>query len=181
MDDIRAQLEREDKLIDSVSYWQLLKELSMRGQRNRIGLGVGVMIFQNLSGINAINYYSPTIFASIGVRATDTALFATGIYAVVKFVTTVIFLVFIVDRVGRRRALLVGSIGSAIPMWYIGAYILRAKPSSTDGSRSPGGWAAIVAIYVFVIFYCASWNAISWIIPSEIFTARTRTLAVTIS
>lgn len=181
MDDMRSQLEREAKLIGGSSYWQLLKELSIRGQRNRVGLGVGMMVFQNLSGINAINYYSPTIFGSLGVTGTDTALFATGIYAVVKFVTTIIFLVFLVDRIGRRPALLIGSIGSALPMWYIGAYIFRAKPSSTDGGRSAAGWVAIAAIYVFVVFYCASWNGISWIIPSEIFTVRTRTLAVTIS
>ena len=181
MEDMRSQLEREDKLGSGTSYWQLLKELSMRGNRNRVGFGIGMMVFQNLSGINAINYYSPTIFRSLGVAAQDSALFATGIYAVVKLIVTVIFLVFLVDRVGRRRALLVGSVGSAVSMWYIGAYILRAKPSPTAAGRSPGGWAAIAAIYVFVIFYCASWNGISWIIPSEIFTVKTRTLAVTIS
>lgn len=181
MQDMRSQLEREEKLAGGASYWQLLKELSLRGNRNRVGFGVGMMVFQNLSGINAINYYSPTIFRSLGVAATDAALFATGIYAVVKLVTSIIFLVFVVDRVGRRRALLVGSLGAAIPMWYIGAYIFRAKPSPTAVGRSPGGWAAIAAIYVFVVFYCASWNAIAWIIPSEIFAVRTRTLGVTIS
>ena len=181
MEDMRSQLEREDKLVGGVSYWKLLKELSLRGNRNRVGFGVGMMVFQNLSGINAINYYSPTIFRTLGVAAQDSALFATGIYAVVKLVVTVIFLVFLVDRVGRRPALLIGSVGSAASMWYIGVYIFRAKPSPTEVGRSAGGWAAITAIYAFVVFYCASWNGISWIIPSEIFTVRTRTLGVTIS
>jgi len=117
----------------------------------------------------------------LGVSGTSTTLFATGIYGVVKLITSVIFLVWVLDRVGRRRSLLVGSIGAAVPMWYIGAFIARAKPSATNAKQSPGGWVAVVAIYVFVVFYCASWNGISWIIPSEIFPMRLRTLGVTIT
>jgi len=178
VDDMRADLARS---YASSSYWQLLKELWLPGHRNRLGFGVGMMVFQNLSGINAVNYYSPTIFRSLGVGADDAALFATGIYGVVKLVASVIFLVFLIDRVGRRRALLIGSVGSAIPMWYIGAYIFRANPSPTGAGRSTGGWVAIAAIYVFVVFYCASWNGIAWIIPSEIFPVHIRTLGVTIT
>ncbi|KAF8585353.1 general substrate transporter [Ramaria rubella] len=181
VEDMRSQLEREQSINGGTSYRQLLKELSMRGHRNRLGFGVGMMIFQNLSGINAINYYSPTIFHSLGIASTDTALFATGIYAIVKLFVSIIFLLFLVDRVGRRRSLLIGSVGSAASMWYIGAYILHAKPSQSDVGRSAGGWIAIAAIYIFVVFYCASWNGIAWIIPSEIFPIRIRTLGVTIT
>jgi sugar porter (SP) family MFS transporter len=181
VNDIRAQIAREREVNSGSSYWQLLKEFTGRGYRNRLGIGVGMMVFQNLSGINAINYYSPTIFKSLGVSSTSTTLFATGIYGVVKLVASVIFLVWLLDRVGRRRSLLIGSIGAAIPMWYIGAFIAKAKPSPTDTQQSAGGWVAVVAIYVFVVFYCASWNGIAWIIPSEIFPLRLRTLGVTIS
>jgi MFS family permease len=69
-----------------------------------------------LPGINAINYYSPTIFKSLGVNGTSTGLFSTGIYGVVKTVCTLIFCFFVVDRVPRRRLLMVGAIGGALSM-----------------------------------------------------------------
>jgi len=47
-------------------------------------LGTSLFIFQNGTGINAINYYSPTIFKSIGVTGTNTGLFTTGIFGVIK-------------------------------------------------------------------------------------------------
>ena len=181
LDDIKAQIAREREVNSGATFWQLMKEFSGRGYRNRLGIGVMMMIFQNLSGINAINYYSPTIFKSLGVSSTSTTLFATGIYGVVKLVSSVIFLVWLLDRFGRRRSLLIGSLGAAIPMWYIGAFIAKAKPSATEAKQSPGGWVAVAAIYIWVVFFCVSWSGIAWIIPSEIFPLRLRTLGVTIS
>jgi MFS family permease len=181
LNDIKAQIARERAINNGATYWQLLKEFTGRGYRNRLGIGVAMMVFQNLSGINAINYYSPTIFQSLGVSSTSTTLFATGIYGLVKLIASVIFLVWLLDRFGRRKALLIGSLGAAVPMWYIGAFIATAKPNAADAKQTPAGWVAVVAIYVFVVFYCASWNGIAWIIPSEIFPLRLRTLGVTIS
>jgi len=64
------------------------------------------MIWQNMSGINAINFYSPTLFSDIGV--TDTS-FYTGIYGVLKAVASLVFFAFLVDSVGRRLPLLIGA------------------------------------------------------------------------
>lgn len=152
--DMRAQLDREAEINNGASYWQLLRELFLPGNINRLGFGVGMMVFQNLSGINAINYYSPRIFSSLGIVG-DNELLATGCYGIVKFVASVIFFVALLDRVGRRKALLVGAIGSSLAMWYIGAYIYKANPQP-GGQRTAAGWVAIVAIYVFVIFYCGT-------------------------
>lgn len=74
------------------------------------------MMFQNMVGTNAINYYSPRIFTSIGV--TQTSLY-TGIYGALKAVASVIFLGFFVDILGRRKPLLWGSVICAICMFYL--------------------------------------------------------------
>ena len=71
------------------------------------------MWFQNFSGINALNYYSPTIIRSIGFSGTSVSLLATGIFGLVKAFATLIFMVVGIDRMGRRNALLVGSLGAA--------------------------------------------------------------------
>lgn len=50
----------------------------------------------------AINYYAPKMFKGLGIQGTDTALFAQGIYGIVKVVTCLIFVFFLADSLGRR-------------------------------------------------------------------------------
>src|SRR5271155_2114738 len=88
--DMRAQLEHEEKWAHGTNWFSQFKELGMKGVRNRLAIGMCMMMCQNLTGINGINYYSPTIFKSLGVASTSTSLFATGIYGIVKMCTTVI-------------------------------------------------------------------------------------------
>jgi len=83
--------------------------------------------------------------------------------------------VWILDRFGRRKLLIGGGCGAACAMFYIAAYVAIAKPTG-EATPNAGGYVAIVMIYVFVVFYCASWNGIVWIYCSEIFPLRIRTL-----
>lgn len=133
----------------------------------RLFLGSMLFLWQNGSGINAINYYSPTVFHSIGITGTNTSLFTTGIFGVVKTVLSLIFLVFLIDRVGRRLLLLIGSIGGSICMWVIGAYIKVAKPQSRQSQHIDGGGiAAMFFFYLWTVFYSPSWNPTPWVVNS---------------
>lgn len=68
-----AQLEIERRLVGDATAWSLLKEMwTIRANRNRALLSIGLMIGQQLTGINAINYYAPQIFKSIGTCVTPT-------------------------------------------------------------------------------------------------------------
>ncbi|KAF4909517.1 putative quinate permease [Colletotrichum viniferum] len=87
---------------------KVFRELLVPGIRWRVSIGALLMVLQNLTGINAINYYSPTILRSIGFSGTHVGLLATGVYGIVKMMTTLVFMVFFVDRFGRRPALLIG-------------------------------------------------------------------------
>jgi hypothetical protein len=69
--------------------------------RRRYILAIILQSFQQLTGTNAINYYAPSIFASIGLNGTTFTLLATGVYGVVKVITTSIYVLFIADNVGR--------------------------------------------------------------------------------
>lgn len=77
---------------------------------------------------NAINYYAPLIFRSLGIQGTNTNLFATGIYGIVKMVTCAAFLVFAADSLGRRKSLLWTSIAQGIAMFIIGIYVRVSPP-----------------------------------------------------
>ncbi|KAF9465945.1 putative quinate permease [Collybia nuda] len=160
--------------------WSTVKEILLRGNRNRLATGMTLMAFQNLTGINAINYYSPTIFKSLGVNGTSTGLFSTGIYGVVKTVCTLIFCFFVIDRVPRRTILMIGAIGGALSMYYIGAYIAIAKPAEGK-NLGGGGISAIAMIYIFAVFYCFSWNGTPWVIASEIYPVTIRGVCMAIT
>ncbi|GAM37220.1 hypothetical protein TCE0_022f06954 [Talaromyces pinophilus] len=129
----------------------------------RLLIGMALMLLQNLSGINALNYYSPTIFQSIGLSGDSVKLLATGIFGIVKTVTTMVYMIFIIDRFGRRVPMLVGSVGAAFAMYYLGAYTAKSGSFSGEVPKDGGAYIAIVMIYVFAVFYAFSWNGIPWI------------------
>ncbi|KAG6901926.1 hypothetical protein C0995_006637 [Termitomyces sp. Mi166 len=143
----------------------------------RLLIGSSLFAWQNATGINAINYYSPTIFKSIGITGTNTALLTTGVY--VKLVGSLIWLLYLVDTLGRRYLLIVGSIGGGISMYYIGAYIAISKPVTTafDGSvaLNAGGRSAVAFFYIWTIFYSPTWNGTPWVVGAEFFPQHVRT------
>lgn len=79
--------------------WSPIREVFTIGPIfRRMLLGTSLFIWQNGTGINAINYYSPTIFKSIGITGTNTGLFTTGIFGVIKTTFTLIWIFFLIDR-----------------------------------------------------------------------------------
>lgn len=69
-----------------------------------------------MTGVNIITYYSPRIFATLGIQSTDLKLFATGFYGVAKTVGMVIFSFWVADHLGRRKGLIYGAFIGAVPM-----------------------------------------------------------------
>ncbi|CED84031.1 mfs quinate transporter [Phaffia rhodozyma] len=175
---LHAKEETEGRVAWFKSYWRgIAKYCLAKGIRNRMAIGFMMMLFQNMVGTNAINYYSPTIFKSIGVS--NTSLY-TGIFGALKAAASVVFLGFLVDRLGRRLPLLVGGITCCICMFYIGAYIKVAHPASyasaslMSSSTQAGAKAATAAIFIFGMSFAASWNGLAWIICSEIYPLKIR-------
>lgn len=138
-----------------LGFWQPFKLLaSSRKIQWRFFLGGSLFFWQNASGINAVNYYSPTIFKSIGIIGTNTSLFSTGLFGVVKTVGTFLYLLFLIDQLGRRKLLMIGSIGGALCMYYVAAYIAIAKPAAhpTD-TLPPSGVSAVFFFYLWTVSF----------------------------
>jgi hypothetical protein len=109
-----------------------------------------LFLWQNGSGINAINYYSPTVFKSIGINGTSASFLTTGIFGVVKTVLTIVWLLYLIDRLGRRNLLMYGALGGSICMWIIGGYINGTNlAKNKSDSLGPGGIAAIFFFYLW--------------------------------
>lgn len=118
-----AQLEAEKRLTGDASASTLWKEMvTIPGNRKRAILSVMLMVCQQMTGVNAVNYYAPQIFQALGMTGTTVSLFATGVYGIVKVVGCALFLVFCADSLGRRRSLLWTSVAQALTMYIIGIY-----------------------------------------------------------
>lgn len=76
-------------------------------------IGIGVAVFQSITGINTVIYYAPQIFQLVGYKAAETALFATVLVGAVNVAMTVVSL-WLIDRIGRRPLLIGGLIGMAL-------------------------------------------------------------------
>lgn len=150
------------------------------GNRKRALISIALMVCQQLTGTNAINNYAPQIFENLGITGATTGLFATGIYGVVKVVTCSVFLLFMADSLGRRRSLLVSSVGQAVCMFFIGLYI-RISPPIDGDPVPPVGYVALVCIFLFASFFQFGWGPVCWIYVAEIPTARLRGLNVSMA
>lgn len=160
-----------------------LNELSRPGMRNRVLLVFCAFALQNLSGASAINYYSPTLFGSLGV--TDIPLY-TGIYGLVKAVASIIYYIFFIDVIGRRHPVLVSSVACSLCLWFVGAYVKVGHPADAiaagvplSASTAAGGRAAIGMIMIYSIFWSFGLNGIPWIVSAEIFPGSLRVLTGT--
>ncbi|KAF2102989.1 general substrate transporter [Rhizodiscina lignyota] len=179
--DIAEQLEHERMLIGGASFKDLQKEMWLiPGNRKRALISIGLMVCQQMTGTNAINYYAPQIFQNLGIKGTSTGLFATGIYGVVKMVTCACFLLFAADSLGRRKSLLWTSIAQGCAMFYVGLYV-RISPPVAGADVPPAGYVALVCIFLFAGFFQFGWGPVCWIYVSEIPTARLRSMNVAIA
>lgn len=178
MREIYAQLERECRMSGGGTFLNLQKEMwRIPGNRKRVLISISLMICQQLTGVNAINYYAPRLFGNLGVGSLKASLFATGLYGVVKVIACSCFLLLAADSLGRRRSLLWTAIGQGVVMFYIGLYG-RISPPVAHKTVPPAGIIALICIYLFAGFYQFGWGPVCWVYIAEIPTARLRSMNV---
>ena len=102
-----------------------------------------LFLFHKFTGTDSLNYFAPEIFEMVGVKGGSTTLLTTGVYGLVKLVFTILYVAVIIDRVGRRKPLLVGAFLQATSMLYIALYIRFGHPSAAHGTEA-GGIVAII-------------------------------------
>jgi hypothetical protein len=128
------------------------------------------------TGVSAIQYFSPAIFAQIGISAGQTLLYQ-GINSILGELAQAIFF-FLIDRVGRRPLQIGGNLACALAFIIGAALLAEYPPTSTNNAAH---WGFIVgSTWLFNFCFCAS-GTMSWIIPAEIFNTATRTKGVSLA
>ncbi|EGG07923.1 uncharacterized protein MELLADRAFT_47943 [Melampsora larici-populina 98AG31] len=176
---MESSLEKQNEQLGN-SFWAPFEKLLFhRPLLTRLMIAGSLFIFQNGTGINAINYYSPTVFASIGVTGTSSALLSTGVFGAIKTIATLFWLFFLADAIDRTTMLMFGAFFGGLMMYGLGAYIAIVKPTenpSLDGLR-PSGKGALAMFYLWTVFYSPTWNPTPWVWAAEAFPMHVRTLS----
>ncbi|KAK7431258.1 hypothetical protein QQZ08_002299 [Neonectria magnoliae] len=143
----------------------------------RVVTGFLVMFFQQWSGVDAIIYYAANVFESLGLTGGTQALLATGVTGVVFFVSTLPAMV-IIDKVGRKPMLYVGSVVMWISMVLAGIIVAVCGHDWT--THAAAGWTAVAFIWVYIGAFGATWGPVSWTLVAEIFPLSIRSKGASI-
>ncbi len=168
--------------------------LSTPHLRRRVVVGVGLMIAQNMVGLNAINYYAPSIFRSAGFTSVQAMLFLTGLFGVTKLIAAAAFMFLFVRVKGNRFWLILGSAVCAGAMFVLAfcVWSLPPPPVSLSASSTHSladkatkfraeGVVAVLCVYLFSFFFGVSLGPISWNVCGEIFLPRLSAKCCTIT
>ncbi len=139
-----------------------------RGCWRRTHVGVGLMFFQQFVGINALIYYSPALFKTMGLDY-SMQLIMSGVLNVTQLVGVLASL-WTMDRFGRRPLLLWGSLCMTVSHLIIA--ILVGLYSSDWPAHRPEGWVSVAFLLFYMISFGSSWGPVPWAMPSEIFPCR---------
>jgi SP family galactose:H+ symporter-like MFS transporter len=145
-------------------------DLLSRQVRPALVVGLGLAIFQQITGINTVIYYAPKILQAAGFNSASGAILATSGVGVVNVGMTIIAM-FLVDRAGRRPLLLVGIAGMFVTLGVLG---LSFRISNPSGQLA---WIAVICLMGYVASFAISLGPIFWLLIAEIYPLKIRGLA----
>ena len=160
--EIKTTIEKEEGTI---------AELFKPGLRMALLVGVLLALFGHLCGINAVTYYAPKIFMRAGYESASSAFLATVMVAVTLLIFTIVT-IFVIDKLGRKPLLLIGSIGMALSFAFTGFAIQ---------SHSVGGIWVVFSIISYIAFFSISMGGVIWVYLPEIYPNKVRGRAMSIA
>ncbi|KAG6557087.1 hypothetical protein Mapa_001014 [Marchantia paleacea] len=157
------------KIANSVKHpW---RNLMQRRYRPQLIIGTMIPFLNQMTGINAIMFYAPVLFKTIGF-ASDASLYSAVIVGGVNLLSTLVAIA-VVDKWGRKILVYQAGVQMFISLVLVGIILRYNLGQHNDLSKGLGIFV-VVLICVFVSAFAWSWGPILWLIPSEIFPMEVR-------
>ncbi|RYE03216.1 MAG: MFS transporter [Sphingomonadales bacterium] len=150
------------------------------GIRSIVWVGIMLAVFQQLVGINVIFYYGSTLWQAAGFSEQDSLMIniVSGAVSIAACFVTIV----LIDRIGRKPLLLIGSVGMALSLFAM-VYAF-SQGGLVDGKLVlPGdsGKIAVWAANIYVIFFNVSWGPVMWVMLGEMFPNQIRGSALAVA
>ena len=174
LEDIKKAIKTEEKQPSTT------RILGAKWVRPALIIGIGIMIFQQFTGINTIIYYSPTIFEMAGFGAeSGNAVYNAILPSLPIGFVNVLFTVmamFLIDKWGRKPLLYLGLTGMVIALVALG--IGFTFHDSIGGALK---WISFVSMIIYIPFFAISLGPIAWLLISEVYPTKIRGLGMSIA
>lgn len=164
---LRTDIAREDRRVASAA------ELLSPRLRRPLIIGIGLAMFHQITGINTVIYFAPTIFQSAGLPSAATSILATAGVGAVNVIMTIVS-IRLIDRLGRRQLLFWSLAGMA-------ATLLVLSGAFYAGASGNLAWIAVASVAAFVGFFAIGLGPVFWFLIAEIFPLAVRRRAMSLA
>jgi SP family sugar:H+ symporter-like MFS transporter len=145
-----------------------------------VWVGIGLASFQQLVGINVVFYYGAVLWQAVGFSEADSL--AINILSGTLSIAACIVAIFLIDRIGRKPLLMVGSVGMAITLGILTAAFAAGEVVNGTLHLAPHiGKLALISANLYVIFFNVSWGPVMWVMLGEMFPNQIRGSALAVS
>jgi len=165
--DVDAEMREIEATLHQAQEHGRLSDLWLPEVRLAMVIGIGLAIFQQVTGINTVIYYAPKIIQSAGISSASGAILATAGIGLVNVVMTVVSM-WLIDRVGRRPLLLTGIAGMILSLGVLG-YAFYSPTRSGSFAE-----IAVVTLMFYVASFAISLGPIFWLLIAEIYPLKIR-------
>lgn len=152
-----------------------------RRVRRIVWVGLGLATLQQLVGINVVFYYGAVLWQSVGFQESDALLI--NIVSGGLSIGAVTVTILLIDRIGRKPILLIGSIGMTITLALV-TYAFGNATAAANGSLTLEGFygpLALIAANAYVVFFNFSWGPVMWVMLGEMFPNQIRGTGLAVS
>ena len=160
---VDAAIEAIHQAVDEEKKKASLSDFLQKRFTTPIIMAILIAMFNQMSGINAIIYFAPRVFELAGLGKGAAFLQSAGI-GLVNLVFTMLGL-YLIDRLGRKKLMLIGSIGYILSLGAVAAAF---------HFQSPGGFIVPVLLFIFIASHAIGQGAVIWVFISEIFPNKVR-------
>jgi sugar porter (SP) family MFS transporter len=142
--------------------------------RRIVWVGIGLATFQQLVGINVVFYYGAVLWQAVGFSENDALLI--NVLSGALSIGACLIALALIDRVGRKPLLWIGSVGMAVSLALV-TFAFASASLDADGTLALSdsmGMLALVAANVYVVFFNMSWGPVMWVMLGEMFPNQIR-------